>query len=76
MTELTQVQQLSIYLLGLNAILIGIPTAVEFYPSLFLSLFGWLPLGWMLQLGIFLLGIFVGWYLCLQNECGDLNIHP
>lgn len=60
-------------------LLIGIPTAAEFYPavfvSLFVTLFGWLPLDLILTVmfyfGVLSLGMLIGWYLHIQYEMGN-----
>lgn len=52
--------------------LIGIPTAVDFYPQLFAGFLEWIPFDfispWMFRIGLISLGIAIGWYARDRRE--------
>lgn len=58
--------RLTIVSIVLTVVLIGIPTAANFYPPIFAGLARQVPLSliltWMSRLGILILGVMAGWY--------------
>lgn len=62
----------------ITVILIGIPSAAEFYPPLFSGIANQLPLEfiftWMARTGILILGIIIGWFL-RGHEQNDLGVN-